>query len=551
MAHAAMRAMVRFAICGLGLAGLLVALPQAAAAKPDMALLQAREGVAALMRGQYAKAVTSLNQALAQPDLADFVKASIYSDLGVAKWRQRQLKPAIEDFNKSIALSPDDATVYNNRGNALLDFDQPQEALKDFDRAVALSPNYGVAFNNRGNAHMELQQYSAAFQDFVKAVQLMPTSAVALNGRAKAHAALKRYHAAIRDETKALAINLRCENCYANRGEAYLAIDKYGAAASDFSQALKIDPNQANLFLLRAKAYAGGKHYRRAQADLSKALSLKPDFAPAYIERGRLLTTLGRGQGAITALDRAIAIAPSAKAYALRAEAKLKSKDTDGALADAVHAIQLSPQDGFALKVRGDVYLALDRQDDAVADYRKALKYNPFEEQARQALIALNEPVPPAAGPPLGPPVMGWVIHEVEPSRYMATDPDYPSIQAPLEMFGAGKPKVLQWTVLQRALSGIGLLRYYAGDLSSDDPESSLVYVAIIDLRAGKVLATEPFQWGDKQAQWNWGGLTVAVTDPDGNTDQVRLRKPPPPPKPAKPARPRPFRHGFFNWLFH
>ena len=31
-------------------------------------------------------------------------------------------------------------------------------------------------------------------------------------------------------------------------------------------------------------------------------------------------------------------------------------------------------------------------------------------------------------------------------------------------MFGSGKPKILEWKLLKDALSGIGLLQYYAGD---------------------------------------------------------------------------------------
>src|SRR6476659_4826992 len=148
-------------------------------AADDVTLLRAREGAAALLRGQYDKALAAYDEALSNPEIADFVKASIYSDRGVAKWRLKQTKEAVDDFNQSIQISPESASVYNNRGNALMDLGHPDEAVKDFDRAIALSPNYGAAYNNRGNAHAVLAQYEPAFQDYRKAVELMPTSAVA------------------------------------------------------------------------------------------------------------------------------------------------------------------------------------------------------------------------------------------------------------------------------------------------------------------------------------------------------------------------------------
>ena len=110
------------------------------AAAEDKTLLRAREGAAALMRGQYDKAVAAYDEALTAPEIADFIEASIYSDRGVAKWRLNQTKEAIEDFNKSIQLSPENATVYNNRGNALMDLGHPDEAVKDFDRADRALP---------------------------------------------------------------------------------------------------------------------------------------------------------------------------------------------------------------------------------------------------------------------------------------------------------------------------------------------------------------------------------------------------------------------------
>ena len=50
------------------------------------------------MRGQYDKAVAAYDEALTAPEIADFIKASIYSDRGVAKWRMNQTKDAIDAY---------------------------------------------------------------------------------------------------------------------------------------------------------------------------------------------------------------------------------------------------------------------------------------------------------------------------------------------------------------------------------------------------------------------------------------------------------------------
>jgi hypothetical protein len=86
-------------LCG----ALLVLIVGAGAAfAEDVTLLRAREGAAALIRGQYDKAVAAYDEALSNPEIADFVKASIYSDRGVAKWRLKQTKEAVDtSINRS------------------------------------------------------------------------------------------------------------------------------------------------------------------------------------------------------------------------------------------------------------------------------------------------------------------------------------------------------------------------------------------------------------------------------------------------------------------
>ena len=420
------------------------------------------------MRGQYDKAVAAYDEALTAPEIADFIEASIYSDRGVAKWRMNQTKEAIEDFNKSIQLSPENATVYNNRGNALMDLGHPDEAVKDFDRAIALSASYGAAYNNRGNARVTLGQYDAAFQDFRKAVELMPQSAVPFNGRGMAHEQLKRHHAAIRDLTRAISINPKYVAAYQHRADAYLALGMYREAAADATQVLTLQPDVPlpDILLLRARANAGDKKFNAALDDLNKAIEAKPDLVDAYIERGIVFTQARRFDDAFGDLTRAIELDPqNAKAYAMRASVKLQAapnvtsnaegnaQANDDALNDVNQALQIAANDPVALRIRGNIYEALNRTDEGIADYKNALAQDPFQAESREALVRLGQEVPPEQGRPLGEEVAGWVIKEPQPGRYVASNAKYPALRPELEMFGAGKPKILEWKLLEgRAL---------------------------------------------------------------------------------------------------
>ena len=78
---------------------------------------------------------------------------------------------------------------------------------------------------------------------------------------------------------------------------------------------------------------------------------------------------------------------------------------------------------------------------------------------------------------------------------------------------------------MKDALAGIGLLRYAAGDLG-EGTDQELVYTAVVDLYANKVVSIEPYSWGTNTAKWDWQAYSVVVTDPDGNTNELKLRKP-------------------------
>ena len=263
--------------------------------------------------------------------------------------------------------------------------------------------------------------------------------------------------------------------------------------------------------------------FRESLSDFNKVLELDPNIVEAYVERGVLFADNRRYEDAIGDYARAIQIDPkNAKAYAMRAEAKLEKGDASAALYDVNSALERSLSDPLALRVRGNIYEAQDRVEDAIYDYQKALTKDLFQQESREALNRLGQEVPVAAGAPLGEPVDGWSVTELSQGRYAATNPDYQGLRAELEMFGAGKPKILEWKLLRGALSGIGLLKYYAGNLVED---GDLEYVIIVDTRANKVVSIEPERWGEKPATWTWQAVSVVVTDPDGHSNEVALRK--------------------------
>ncbi len=68
------------------------------------------------------------------------------------------------------------------------------------------------------------------------------------------------------------------------------------------------------------------------------------------------------------------------------------------ALTDVNQALAIAPDDPVALRVRGDIYKAMGKTDEAIADYRRALELDPFQSESRDALVKLDQEVPPGTG---------------------------------------------------------------------------------------------------------------------------------------------------------
>jgi len=513
--------------CTAALALLLVLTPQViSTASAANGLLQAREGVSALLRGKYEKAIVAYSEALKDKTLSDPRRANIYNDRGVAKWRLKDAKAAVEDFNQAIALFPDYAVVYNNRGNALIDIGQPDEAVNDFDRAIALAPGYGAAYNNRGNANHVQGKFNAAARDFRKAAKLMPTNAVPYNGSGKTHVALGRPFAAIRDFNRAITLNAKYSSAHENRAEALTAVERHDDAVADFSDTLKVRPGDPALYLARGRIYAKSRKYNSAFRDFDRALKLAPDMAQAYLERARVHMTLKRYKPAQKDLSQAVALDSSlSPAFMLRAETYLRLGIAGEGLGDANVALVLKPGDAASLNIRAKIYEAVGRNEEAIADYKAVLALKPDHQDARAALQHFGEDTPAAPQViKIGQPVKSWQIFRDAQGRYFTTNRRFPKMRVALEMYGTGEPKILAWNVLKNHLRGIGLLEYAAGTVDEDGGKK-LEYVAIVDLWRSKVVSIEPDTWGNDRAKWDWKYASVVVTDPEGNANEIKLRK--------------------------
>ncbi len=499
----------------------------------DQAVLRTQEGVSALLRGNFERAIDAYDRALADTNLPPGRQASLYNDRGVAKWRLKRYDEALADFGKAIELDPDYSPAYNNRGNVHMELQRYEDAIRDFTSAIELAPAYGAAYNNRANALLALGRIVEAEDDFRRAVELMPTSAVPLNGKGRASGLRERPFQGLRYLSRAILLNQNYPAAYHNRARLYMSLARYDEARSDLDQTLSVSEDAA-LLTLRARTHAALGKDKTAIEDFNKAIELDDQNAEAFAGRGAALEREGKTEDALADCERAVALNPDlVPALICRARIFQALGQPERVIVDLSRAMELEPDnvDAFLLRAR----MAENAADfeAAIADYKAAIERDPFNDEARDALDRLSEKFETAVEVPMpviGEAEFGWRIVRIRGDQFAAISDEYPKLRVRLEMYGAGEPRLLDWTLLTETLRGFGLLRYAAGSPGtgvSGGDEAALEYVAILDLRNDKVVSIEPFVVGTRRAVWEWGRYNVTVTDADGVPSALQLREEP------------------------
>ncbi len=130
------------------------------------------------------------------------------------------------------------------------------------------------------------------------------------------------------------------------------------------------EPTDADGYSRRGQAYVARRDYVHALADLSRAVELAPDN-PRYLrERAQLRLATRQPFLAMADLDQVLKLTPDdAEAHLIRARLRASGRDRAGEEADVDAADKAAPKQADLRIALGSFYTALDRYDQAVAQY--------------------------------------------------------------------------------------------------------------------------------------------------------------------------------------
>jgi tetratricopeptide (TPR) repeat protein len=148
-----------------------------------------------------------------------------------------------------------------------------------------------------------------------------------------------------------------------------------------FSKALELNPRFAPAYEKRGLHYYFQEKYDKVIEDFTRYIRLVPDKADAYQMLGMAYLKIGSYDKAIVNFDNAVKFDPKmSAAFGFRAEALRLNGKLSEAMEDATTAIEMGGDLrnlADAYKTRGKVYLAMNEDSQADADFKKSIDLDP------------------------------------------------------------------------------------------------------------------------------------------------------------------------------
>jgi tetratricopeptide (TPR) repeat protein len=289
-----------------------------------------------------------LSRLLANGEVSPAQRRSAYIGRGVSHGNNGEFQSAISDFSAAIAIDPKQSDAYYDRALLESDVGDVRGGLADLYTIESAANVYPKYYYFRGYMHFEGREYDLAIADLTVAVQTMPKDPNIVYRRGKAYAAEGKRDLAVADFDT--TIRLKPEDAellsgaYRWRGTEALADRRYDAAIAAFSAVLKLNPQDADASMRRANAYYAEAKYPQVIEDTSRV-----------IRSGGLTSEVFPWPGVV--------------------DPTLCFPDR---IVDQYNAgMRVPGVDPYAHVLRARAYVHLGKKDEALADYRVAVRVIP------------------------------------------------------------------------------------------------------------------------------------------------------------------------------
>ncbi len=351
------------------------AVPPATPAKKLMKLEDAVERASKLyLAGRFDQAEDLCRQIIAARPL----RADVHNILGVTLHRKDKTEEGIKSVREAIRLNSTNPNFYSNLGEMERKAGNLDAAANALLRAISIDAKSAQAQNNLGIVYYDQHDYEKAAEHYRKAIELDDRYAEAHNNMGNALRALGDSEAALGEYERAIELRENYAEAYNNMGTALRDKQKLEEAEFSYRRALELRPNYIEAASNLSTLLIQQKRYDEALRTLGEILKIQPKNVATLVSVARAQLMRGAHATAERAAKMALAEdAASAEAYTVLGQIYHELDRYDESIMNFAKALEIKPESLEALNFYGITLKSLGRMDEARAMFAKALELQP------------------------------------------------------------------------------------------------------------------------------------------------------------------------------
>ena len=325
-------------------------------------------------------------------------------------YRDAQHGAAQRDLDRLVELAGDDSKLLVSCWRLRSELGDHITAIDGLTKVHQAHPEHHLASLVRGDCYRAIKNYSMAISDYSRYLRFYPDDVKSLTRRADMLLANKRFNLAHIDLQDAIDIDKTNFDAYLIRSQVYLREEKLDLALTDCQIAVRLDNQQPEAFAVLAEIYHKLCDYTRAIEEYSRSIelaandddkaqylyhrgatfyemeefeqalkdfkqscSLRPNHSGSWIWKAATCSRIEKWSDAITGLQQAIAVRPSASEQ----YQQLGKPVAERAIVYFSRQLQRGNSEPDVYRQRGLGYQFLGQNDEAIGDYTAALNREP------------------------------------------------------------------------------------------------------------------------------------------------------------------------------
>jgi tetratricopeptide (TPR) repeat protein len=238
-----------------------------------------------------------------------------------------------------------DARALWKLGNDCYKAGRYAEALEHFQEYIWANPNDPAGHHSIGMTYCQLSRFAESVDPFLRALRIGPEFADVYHTLGTVYSELQQHDNAASAFQNAIRLKPDNMDSHCGLATSFLALHKPADAMKSAREALSLNPDSAEAYLLLGCAlHFDSETFAEAAAAYQKTLELQPDQFIALGNLGDVNLQMGKLEEAQDALIRAGNINPNdAKLHALLGQVYLRLNKRDDALSELEILKRLDP----------------------------------------------------------------------------------------------------------------------------------------------------------------------------------------------------------------